>query len=129
MIKSEELLENLKKHFRENNEYFFSYAWREKITEILDIEHKYMALVQWIDKQIENDMQCINILNPADKQCGYTNKQFLMYQDACKNVAMLLNFKYILLHIDCNVQMRANIEYTICKIFNIKYNEELKIYT
>ena len=47
------------------------------------------------------------------------------YLDACKNVAMLVNAKTIILDNKCTTKMRENWEYTLCKLFNLTYNKDL----
>ena len=124
----DDLLENIKKFMVDNNKVFFSYAWRENVTNILNNEDRYSKLIDWINKEIEKHKTYMNIFNPADKVIGYTNEFFKSYETACKNIAMLLNFKEVLLSEKCTIKMRENIEYTICKVFNIKYNEMLNDY-
>lgn len=124
----DDLLENIKKFMIDNNKVFFSYAWRENVNNLLISEDRYSKLIDWINKEIEIQKNNMNIFNPADKVIGYTNEFFKNYETACKNIAMLLNFKEVLLDSKCTIKMRENIEYTICKLFNIKYNEMLNDY-
>ena len=124
----DDLLENIEKFMIDNNKVFFSYAWRENVNNLLSREYRYSKLIDWINKEIETQKNNMNIFNPADKVIGYTNEYFKNYETACKNVAMLLNFKEVLLSEKCTIKMRENIEYTICKVFNIKYNEMLNDY-
>ena len=85
-----DLIDNIKKFMIKNNKEFFSYAWREKINKFLDEESKYAKLIEWIDKQVEIYKNNMNIFNPADKFENYNNGYFKTYEDACKNLAMLL---------------------------------------
>lgn len=124
----DDLLENIEKFMIDNNKVFFSYAWRENVINILNNEDRYSKLIDWINKEIETQKNNMNIFNPADKVIEYTNEFFKNYETACKNIAMLLNFKEVLLSEKCTIKMRENIEYTICKVFNIKYNEMLNDY-
>lgn len=124
----DDLLENIEKFMIDNNKVFFSYAWRENVINILNNEDRYSKLIDWINKEIETQKINMNIFNPADKVIEYTNEFFKNYETACKNIAMLLNFKEVLLSEKCTIKMRENIEYTICKVFNIKYNEMLNDY-
>ena len=124
----DDLLENIEKFMIDNNKVFFSYAWRENVNNLLSSEYRYSKLIDWINKEIETQKNNMNIFNPADKVIGYTNEYFKNYETACKNIAMLLNFKEVLLSEKCTIKMRENIEYTICKVFNIKYNEMLNDY-
>jgi hypothetical protein len=122
------IIDSIEKFMIKNNKIFFSYAWRENITEMLSNESKYQKLVEWINKRIESEQIALNVFNPADKSNEYTNEQFNAYKTACQNIAMLINIKYIILDNKCTIQMRENCEYAICKIFNVHYNEFLNIY-
>lgn len=124
----EKLVTLIEKQFVKNNEMFFSYAWRENLNEYITEESRYVALVQWIDSEILNYQETINVFNPADKVDGYTNGFFKLYKEACGNVAMLLNMRSILFDSRTTKEMRKNIEDTVCKIWNVKYNKELGVY-
>lgn len=127
-MKSEDLIDAIKNEYSKSHEEFFGYAWREKLSDILIWENKYSKLIEWIDVKIDECLKSINIFNPADKFEEYTNEYFNNYKTACGNLAMLLNFKLIILDKRCSTKMRRNIEYTICKIFEIKYNDMLQRY-
>lgn len=124
----ENLIEALESEYKKSRESFFRYAWRERISQDLVVENKYAKLVDWINEKIENELEAINIFNPADKNEEYTMGFLKTYKEACQDLAILLNFKGLLLDDRCNVQMRDNIEYAACKIFNIRYNETLQQY-
>lgn len=111
-----------------NNENFMSYAWRNHIENALKCEDKYLKLANWIDAEVYQCFIIINAYNPADKENDYTTHQFKEWQKACMEMAMLTNLKVIMLDSYCTLEMRENIEYTICKYFKIKFNEELGEY-
>lgn len=124
----EKLMKLLAKQYRKNNKVFFSYAWRENLTNYFEKDSKYQALVEWIDKRLELAQDLQNVFNPADKIDGYTNAYFDTFKETSMNLAILLNFKSLLLHTNTTTTMRDNIEYSICKIYNVKYNKELNSY-
>lgn len=125
---TEKLVDFIQEQFIKNNEEFFSCAWREKIEEFLDEESRFLKLLDWIKKEIKINQSSINILNPADKDGSYQIRFFKHYKEACKNIAMLLNLQCILLDSRCTTKMRENIEYAICKEFNINFIEGLNHY-
>lgn len=124
----DKLIELLEKQYKKNNKEFFSYAWRENIKNFIEQDSKYQTLVEWIDTQIELAQDLQNVFNPADKTEDYINSYFDTFKEASMNLAILLNFKHLLLHKNTTTTMRDNIEYSICKIYNIKYNKELNSY-
>lgn len=115
------ILKEIEKELRKNNIEYFSYAWREKIINFLEDESRYSKLVEWIDNKIEFNRKYINVFNPADKTESYTNEFFKNYMEALKDFAFLINMKLILLDEKSTTKMRENIEYTICKLYNIKF--------
>ena len=122
------LLKNIERFMVRNNQEYFSYAWREKINQFLTNESRFIKLVHWINEKIETYKINMNVFNPADKIENYTNEYFNNYVDACKNIAILLNFKCIILDNNCTMRMRNNIEYALCKLYKIKYNKKLDCY-
>lgn len=124
----QKLLSDIEQFMKRNNMEYFSYAWHENIVNMLDNESKYNKLIDWIDKQLYDYSDQINIFNPADKTLQYTNENFKTFQNACTNIAMLLNFKTTLLDDKCTTEMRENLEYTICKLYKIQYNKNLNEY-
>lgn len=124
----ETLIKLLEKQYIKNNKEFFSYAWRENLTNYFEEDSKYQALIEWIDAELKSAQAVQNVFNPADKIDGYTNAYFDTFKKVSMNLAILLNFKHLLLNTNTTTTMRDNIEYSICKIYNVKYNKELNSY-
>lgn len=121
----------LRKIEREINNSFltyFSYAWRENLNEMLTVESKYSKLVNWINKEIEDKMSIANLLSPADKTEDYKTDFYRTFRELLSDIAFLIYLREILLDERTTTQMRANIEYTIEKVFGIKYSEYLEDY-
>lgn len=127
-MRSEDLIKAIEKQYAKSRDTYFSYAWREKVDEWLDNESRYARLVDWINERIEDKQTTIDVFSPADKGEWYTNDYFKSYRSACEEIAMLIHLKWLLLDNRCTIKMRENIEYTICKVFNVHYNEMLKCY-
>lgn len=127
-MQAEDLIKAVEKEYGKSKDEYFNYAWREKITECLNEENKYSKLIEWINERIDLNKININIFNPADRTEQYTNGFFELYRKSCEEIAMLINFKIIILDKRCSIQMRENVEYAICKIFNVCYNKELDSY-
>lgn len=127
-MQAEDLIKAVENEYGKSKDEYFNYAWREKITECLNEENKYSKLIEWINERIDLNKININIFNPADRTEQYTNGFFELYRKSCEEIAMLINFKIIILDKRCSIQMRENVEYAICKIFNVYYNKELDSY-
>lgn len=122
------ILTAIETELKKNNQEFFSYAWRENITNILENESRFNSLLKWIDSKIELLKININLFNPADKTADYTNETFNTYFNALREFALLINMREILISNTATTEMRNNVEYTLCKIFKIHYNNNLKEY-
>lgn len=127
-MQAEDLIKAVEKEYGKSKDEYFNYAWREKITECLNEENKYSKLIEWINERIDLNKININIFNPADRTEQYTNGFFELYRKSCEEMAMLINLKIIILDKRCSIQMRENVEYAVCKIFNVYYNKELDSY-
>ena len=107
---------------------YFSYAWREKVDEMLTTESKYSKLVSWINKEIEEKMSTANVFSPADKNVDYTNDYFRTFRELLNDTALLIYFRELLLDSKSTTEMRGNIEYAIEKVFHVHYSEYLEDY-
>ncbi len=107
---------------------YFSYAWREKVDEMLKEESRYSKLVKWLDKEIEETVSLINVFCPADRSEDYTNDYFRTYKELMQNLAIMIHCRELLLDERTTTKMRENIEYTVCKLFNIHFSEFLNNY-
>lgn len=127
----EKILNAIQKEISSGNDQFFSYSWREKLGELgefLQEESKYARLVDWINSELEQISAVKNVFCPADKDATTTIAMVNTYSELMKNLAILVHCRELLLDNRATPKMRENIEYTICKMYRIKYNEKLKIY-
>lgn len=107
---------------------YFSYAWREKVDEMLTTESRFTKLVEWLDKEIRQKLSLVNMFCPADRIDGYTNQNFQTYSEQIKDIAVMTHCRELLLDSRSTTQMRENIEYTVCKVYGIHYSEFLNAY-
>ena len=119
-----DLCEVLKNKFEEINEQFFSYAWREKLGEILKEENKFSRLIEWLDKEIELCGALANIFSPTDWQ----NDFLPQYLETIQKYAVMIHIRALLIDDRMTTKMRKNIEKIVCNQFGVHYNEELDCY-
>jgi hypothetical protein len=124
----ENLYKSIKKEFAKHEKAYFEYAWREKIGEMLESESKYEKLVEWIDKELDFTSSIVGVFSPADRNEKTTIAMVNTYRNLMEKIAILIHCRELLLDRRSTTKMRENIEYTLCKFYNIKYSEELKIY-
>jgi hypothetical protein len=124
----EELISVIENTLSQTLDIYFSYAWREKIGEFLEEESKYTKLVCWIDKEIDICTKAINVFSPADRDEDYKNRDIKEYLNSMQKLSTLLHFRLLLIDSRSNTKIRENIEYTICKLYDISYSEQLEDY-
>ena len=114
--------------FQKTNQVFFSYAWREKLEEIMIEEKRYGHLVEWLNREIELCESVINVFAPADRTKDYQKGNLVTYMEQIQKLAILIHSRELLLDSRTTKEMRENIEYTLGKLYGIHYNEELESY-
>lgn len=107
---------------------YFSYAWRDKLGEMLAVESKFARLLEWVNKEIADCCFVVNFFSPADKNENYTRAKAQIYVEHIKRLGILVHCRELLIDSRTTVEMRENIEYTLCKFFNIFYEEKLDCY-
>ena len=118
----------IKKEVQSSLGKYFSYAWRDKIGELLQEETKYARLSDWFNNEIEKSKSIIGVFSPADKNECYSNSFFNTYLEEIKKLGVLIHLREILLDSRTTLKMRENIEYATQKLFGVHYSEELKEY-
>ena len=114
--------------YGERSAEFFAAAFRQLSGELLTQTNKYTRLVDWMDKEIRNAGGLINAFSPAAKMDDYTQAQALLWREQVHYIAELVYFRGILLDNRTSNQERQNVEYTVCKLYGIRYNEYLEDY-
>lgn len=107
---------------------YYNCACRAKVEQLVEEEFKYKCLREWIERELDMGGKLINVFCPADRDKNYTNEQVKIYLENMQKIAVLTHCKLILSHLDTTEEMRKNIEYTLCKLYKIKYNDKLKCY-
>lgn len=126
-----DIINAIQKEVIKKNGEFFDYAWREKLGELgtfLEEESKYAKLIDWIDKELDEVNSLKNVFCPADKNENTTMAMVNNYGELMKKLAILVHCKELLIDNRSTTKMRENIDYTLCRLYNIRYSEQLKDY-
>nr|DAP89027.1 MAG TPA: hypothetical protein [Caudoviricetes sp.] len=118
----------IEREIRKNDGIYFSYAWREKLGELLEEESRYAKLVNWLNREIELSESVINVFAPADRTKDYTKGNLATYMEQIQKLAILIHSRELLLDSRTTREMRENIEYTLGKLYGIHYSEEFGDY-
>lgn len=116
----------MQEEFSKNNDKFFSFAWREAESEILEKASRFEKLAVWLDKEIELCSDLINIFCPADKTEIYTNSMKEEYLSQVQKFAVLIHLRELLIDSRTTNKQRENIEYTLEKLYGVRYSKEFE---
>lgn len=124
----DEIEYNLAKEFKALNTEMFAAEWRKNITDMQLRKRRYDALLQWINVQIKRFEIDVKILNPADKNAEYTQKDFKQFFRSMAQLGVLVQFRELLQDPKCTSAQAENIEYTIEKMFYVYYDASVDYY-
>lgn len=127
------ILKAIQEELQKSTIEFFSYAWREKVSNILTEESRFSRLIEWINNELEQNAITASLFNPAmradhDDKSFYSKGFFENYKEALLNQSLLIHARETMLDEHCTDKHRETIEAMLCKMFNIKYNKERNIY-
>ena len=118
----------LAKQYGEQNAAFFAMALNEQAGAFLETASRFSKLVDWCDKEIKQAGAIINTFSPADKTTDYTQAQAKLWREQVHYLAELVYYHALLTDHRTTTAQRQNIEYTICKLYGINYDEYLGDY-
>ena len=118
----------LAEQYGDRNAEFFAMAFRQVSGDLLEQASRYNRLVDWLDKEMRQAGGIINAFTPAAKTDDYTQAQAKLWREQVHYFAELLYFRGLLLDNRTSNEERQNIEYTLEKIYGVKYDEYLEDY-
>lgn len=116
------------KEYGETIANFFMAEWRDLSKLCFELSERYAKLVEWCDKEIKQAALTINTFSPVDKDGNYTVDFLKTWREDLHYFSELVYFRALLLDNRTNNEQRKNIEYTICKLYGIHYNEYLGVF-
>lgn len=106
----------------------FARTMQEQAGEILTLASRFEKLVSWCDNEIRTAARVVNSFCPADKTTDYTQAQAKIWREELQHVAELVYFRGLLMDCRTTSKQRENIEYTLNKLYGVKYSEYLGDY-
>lgn len=94
----------------------------------LKLAKKRFALIDWATEQLNFAKKITSAFNPCKKDENYANWQIKEYLRYSQMKAVLEDSISVLENSKSTQQMYDNVEYTLCKLYDIKYLEELEVY-
>ena len=94
----------------------------------LKLAKKRFALISWVRENLDFAKKIMEAFNPSKRDENYANWQIKEYLRYAQMKAVLEDSLVVLESSKSTQQMYDNIEYTLCKLYDIKYIEELETY-
>ena len=124
----ESLIDVLEGEIRKGLDGYYSCAWRDKLGKLLESESRYVALAKWAKEKRDFNEGLMHTFSPADRDDGYTRGMLNTYLECAQKVCVLTHLYELLIDGRTTDAMRENIEYTLCKVYGLRYSEYLKEY-
>lgn len=128
MTSQEQIIQALKSKFDTLNLTFYQNIWEKRVYNWLLEDDKYSKLADWCSREIEVLGDISSVFSPINKSDKYSMDDFKTYKDSIGNLAIIVHLRSILVSAKCSDQERKNIEYALCKIFNIAYSDTANEY-
>ena len=106
-------------------------SWEDKVykdTKSKELVIKRHALISWVNEQLDFSVKIMQAFNPSKRDENYANWQVKEYLRYAQIRAVMEDSLRTLTDTKSTQQMYDNIEYMLCKLYEIKYLEELETY-
>ena len=94
----------------------------------LKLAVKRSALISWIESERKFAIKIMQVFSPAFKNEYYSRRYVNDYLRYAQRKAVLEDMLSHLISSKTTIEIFENIEYTLCKLYDIKYDEYLESY-
>lgn len=94
----------------------------------LKLAKKRFALISWARENLDFAKKIMQAFNPVKRNENYAKWQIKEYLRYAQIKAVLEDSLEVLESVKSTQQMYDNIEYTLCKLYDIKYIEEFETF-
>lgn len=103
-----------------------NYSKKEEMA--LKMAKKRFALISWVENEMKFSTRIMQTFSPAFKGEDYPRWQVNEYLRYAQRKAVLEDMLSHLNNLKQTKETFENVEYTLCKLYDIKYLEELETY-
>jgi len=125
---AERLLIALEEEFKKNGEEFKAFLWQDGLGKTLESQKRFVKLKNWVRRRIEIESLSFSINAPMKRTEEYTNGNFEDYLESIQSFGVLLHCLQLLEDRQTSEEQRKNIEYTLERLYGVKYDEMLEDY-
>lgn len=105
-----------------------SINYPKKEEKALKLAKKRFALISWVENEMKFSIRIMQTFSPVFKGVDYPRWQVNEYLRYAQRKAVLEDMLSYLNSPNQNIETFNNVEYTLCKLYEIKYLEELETY-
>lgn len=128
MTTTKDLVDAIEKRLKKEGNLFLPSLWTEAVVKAAQKQNRWGKLLAWIDRRLDDLSIVTNVMTPANRDEDYKKRDLDSWLDNMKDIAVLTSCELILLDEKATEAQRENIEYTLEKLFGVRWSEYLNDY-
>ena len=128
MTTTKDLVDAIEKRLKKEGNLFLPSVWTEAVVKAAEKQNRWGKLIAWIDRRLDDLAIVTNVMTPANRDGDYKKRDLDDWLDNMKDIAVLTSCELILLDEKATEAQRENIEYTLGKLFGVRWDEYLNDY-
>lgn len=125
---TKDLIDAIGTRLKKEGNLFLPSVWTEAVVSAAERQNRWGKLVAWTDRRLDELAVATNVMTPANRDEDYKKRDLDGWLDNMKDIAVLTSCELILLDEKATEAQRENIEYTLEKLFGVRWSEYLNDY-
>ena len=125
---TKDLIDAIGARLKKEGNLFLPSVWTEAVVSAAEKQNRWGKLVAWADRRLDELAIVTNVMTPANRDEDYKKRDLDSWSDNMKDIAVLTSCELILLDDKTTEAQRENIEYTLEKLFSVRWSEYLNDY-
>ena len=125
---TKDLIDAIGTRLKKEGNLFLPSVWTEAVVAAAERQNRWGKLVAWTDRRLDELAVATNVMTPANRDEDYKKRDLDSWLDNMKDIAVLTSCELILLDEKATEGQRENIEYTLGKLFGVRWSEYLNDY-
>ena len=125
---TKDLIDAIGTRLKKEGNLFLPSVWTEAVVKAAEKQNRWGKLIAWIDRRLDDLAIVTNVMTPANRDGDYKKRDLDDWLDNMKDIAVLTSCELILLDEKATEAQRENTEYTLEKLFGVRWDEYLNDY-
>ena len=125
---TKDLIDAIGTRLKKEGNLFLPSVWTEAVVAAAERQNRWGKLVAWTDRRLDELAVATNVMTRASRDEDYKKRDLDSWLDNMKDIAVLTSCELILLDEKATEAQRENIEYTLEKLFGVRWSEYLNDY-